>query len=178
MKAIVPLLWVLVLSACGGEADSSDAGSAGDTMPTNGAEDATFQVTDSLGGGFDDESPRARVRFVTNDMIELSARGGLVRLHTEGLPAGGVGTTSTFLRNNTLYTATLEIDGASKQVGCSPGDPIVATLERSFNNGEQVSGRFEVEFAECSDYISGEPIELPGLPMTVTGVYDRLPLDR
>lgn len=175
MRTIFYIVLIPFLTACGG--DSGTANSAGTAGSAGAAEQGRFQVSDSLGGGFDHESSRARVRFVTDDMLELSAQGGLVRLHVRGLPASGIGTTSEFLRNNTLYTTTLNLDGAPRQVGCSTADPVVGAFDRTANDGERVSGRFEVEFVACSDYMSGEPVDVPGLPLTVTGIYEDLPLD-
>lgn len=160
-----------LLVACGGDGDGASAASSGNAVQ------GRFTVVDSLGGGFEHSSARARVRFVRGDMVELSAEGGLVRVQVRELPETGSGETDAFIRNNTLYSATLDLGGSRVRVGCSPGDPVRGRFERSAMGEGRISGSFEVEFVECSDYISGAAVDVPGLPLVVTARFEDLPLE-
>ena len=61
-------------------------------------------------------------------------------------------------------------------MSCKPGDPARGVFERTRLEDGRISGEFEVVFERCSDGTTGQPVRLPGLPMTVTGSFDDLPL--
>ncbi|AKS43236.1 hypothetical protein [Wenzhouxiangella marina] len=163
----------LTLVACGAsDGESSSAASGGSQLADGGS----FTVSDTLGGGFDSSSPRARARFVSGDLIELRGGNHMVRAQVSGMPDSGPGESTDFIRNNTMYSTEIEIDGQMLRVGCRPGDPIEGRFQRSAFSDSHMSGELEFVLVSCDNFVSGEPVEVPGLPMTVSASFEDLPI--
>lgn len=63
------------------------------------------------------------------------------------------------------------MEGERRRVGCDPADPEQGTFQRTELTATKVSGTFTLEFVSCDDYFSAEPVDVPGLPFTVTGSF-------
>ncbi|MBY6203425.1 hypothetical protein [Halomonas denitrificans] len=135
-----------------------------------------FSVADSLGGGFDSESTGARIGWAYASMVDLRAEGVRISVDGRGLPDAGAASTVTLGFNNTTYSRVVRFDGPARSVICKPGDPVEGVFERTRLEDGRISGRFEVVFERCSDGTTGQPVPLPGLPLTVSGSFEDLPL--
>ena len=107
-------------------------------------------------------------------MIGLKASGWHLRVHALDLPESGPGETTEFGGNNTMIQLYVDMEGERKRVGCDPADPEQGTFQRTELTDTQVSGEFTLEFVSCDDYFSAEPVDVPGLPFTVTGSFTDL----
>lgn len=170
----------LALAGCSTEAPESDgtgssAPPAARTVAASGHQ-RRFSVADSLGGGFASESTGARIGWAYESMIDLRAEGTRISVDGRGLPEAGAASTEKLGFNNTTYSRVVELDGLARSVSCKPGDPARGVFERTRLEDGRISGEFEVVFERCSDGTTGQPVRLPGLPMTVTGSFDDLPL--
>ena len=166
-------LMTLMLAACGGDDAASQA--AGEGTASSGTE-GYFSVRDSLGGGFDSDSPRARVGWAQPTMIDLRAQDGRISVDGRKMPDTGSATTTELGFNNTSYSMTVDIEGQPRSVNCKPDDPEEGRFERTALTENRISGEFRVVFVRCTDGQTGQAIEVPGLPVTVTGSFEDLSL--
>ncbi len=172
MRWLILMVLVLSLSGCGG----SDAnGSNGSSNSSNIS--GSFQVSDTLGGGFDSSSERARIGWVYPDIVDVRARGWRLSVAANRLPDEGVVETDDLNRNNTRYTMTIDEAGSSRRVNCLPDDPVQGRFERTAMSETTMSGRFQVTIVLCEDAM-GQPTEVDGLPITVSGEFSDLELTR
>jgi len=177
MRIFLTCLLTAGLLACGDSASESDSG-ASSQASRNGGDAAEFSVTDSMGGGFDSNSPRARVDWAYASKVRLSARGGGVSVDGRDMPDTGAAETTELGFNNTSYSMTVEIEGETRAVSCKPGDPAEGRFERTGIADGRISGNFEVVFERCFDGMTGGAIEVPGLPVSASGSFEDLPLTR
>ena len=172
MQKLTALFLIVILAACGGGNDaSSDAGSrsASDFQ-------GRFTVTDTRGHSFDSDSPRARINFVVDDLIDVGADGQQVRAAANGLPETGPGRTTELNQSNVMYTAKVMIDGKMTRVGCDPDNPVNGWFERTELTDTTISGAYEFEVVRCGDYYSDAEIDVTDLPFTVRVEFEDLPL--
>ncbi len=174
---LIPGLFLFgsLLTACGADTGNSDNSASTASRTSDLAGD--FSVTDSLGGGFSSESPRARATIVQDTLIELRAGDDQVRVHASNLPDAGPGESTELIGNNVLYIAQVEIGGQATRVICTAADPVQGRFNRTALTATTISGEFEFELVRCEDYLSAAAVAVPGLPFTVRASFEGLQLD-
>jgi len=165
IKSLTAAGLVLGMVACD-DGDASDSSSSGSDV------DGSFNIQVSNGSGFSDDSERARIDVATDSMFGFKASGWHVRVNAREMPDSGVAETTEFGRNNTIMSMYVKTDGVRQRVGCDPADPAVGSFKRTKLTETEVSGEFTLEFVSCDDYFTAEPVEVPGLPFTVTGSFE------
>lgn len=170
-------LALIALVGCGSE--SSSGTSSGDESFDRdpGGSLGDFRVEDSFGAAFDESSTGARIGWARASMIDLRADGYRISIDARNLPETGPGVTTELGFNNTTWSRSLDVDGRATSVSCKPGDPEQGRFERTSLSDAGISGSFEVEFVRCTHGMTGQAVEVDGLPVTVIGTFEDLPLN-
>lgn len=164
------LVCALLITACGSE--DSPTNTAGSDPSFEGS----FRVEVSNGAAFSETTPRAQIEHIRADFIGLKAHQWHVRVDPRRMEDGAVGFTTELGRNNTMLQMPFEMDGKPIRIGCDPSNPVQGRFERTELTETHISGSFSYMVHACSDYYSGEDLAVPGLPWTITGQFDGLPL--
>jgi len=166
--------WIIIsatalLTACGSEASSSGSSSATDF-------EGSFSVEVSSGGGFTQATSRARIEHIEHDLVGLKADRWHLRIEPRIFSEEPVESTSEFNRANTFIHMPFEIDGNIQRIGCDPTNPVQGRFDRTDLSDTHMSGSFSFTVHSCRHFYTDEDLELPGLPWTVTGHFEGLPL--
>ncbi len=164
---VLAVLSALLLAGCAGE--SSGAGQ-GSTRGFTGE----FTVQLSNGAGFDQNTPRARLHMVKDDLLGFRAGDWYFRIHGRSSDATTLPARLPLGKNNTQLSFKTEIGGAKRHIGCDTAKDPQGWLEITQNSGSTLSGAFQVEFVECADYYTAEPVNYPPEPLIVTGRFNEL----
>jgi hypothetical protein len=191
--ALAASLCLLTLAGCaperatGAPADGpDDTADASPDLPTpldTGADarrertlgDGAFEVRFGDQGGFDETSEAAAVEIAEPGIVAFEAQGWYARVSGEGLEeASPEATTDRLDRLDTTVSLEVAVDGEMVEVNCYTAETPRGGFTRTELTDGWVSGSFEVEIVRC-DGFSGQEIEFPEEPFTVTGRFRRLP---
>jgi len=135
-----------------------------------------FSIQLSNGMAFDQMTPKARVKYATEDFWRFSAQDFdisiMARIDFEAPPETS---SDEINRRNTFAHLVIPHLGVKRRVGCDPTDPPTGVVNRTELTEEKVEGTFQLEIVECKDFYSGEVLELDFLPLSIEGTFS---LDR
>lgn len=189
----VALAAALAVTGCSPEkADEPATQTAGETDPSStvlptplntGAEarrerilgDGAFEVRFGDQGGFDETSDKALVEIAAPGIVALEAQGWYARISSQGLAEGSPeASTDSLDRLDTTVSLEIAANGEMVAVNCYAAETPRGTFRRTELTDTHVSGSFRVEIVRC-DSFSGQEIDFPDEPFTVTGRYRHLP---
>ncbi len=144
------------------------------------AQDAQFSWSLTNADGVElanvtEAAPRARVDWAQPHAWAMTA--GNDRLSIAFRLEEPTGEVDELNRNNTSVRFLNPVSGHEIRVRCTvPERDQIAVLTRTVLDDSRVAGEFEVQLTHCIESEMANPIEVEGLPYTLTGRVD-LPLD-
>ncbi|HKO97420.1 MAG TPA: hypothetical protein VJU86_10530 [Pyrinomonadaceae bacterium] len=113
--------------------------------------------------GFDHTSQGVQVGTVSHDRLELTADGWDLSIKTDD---------KGLITSETRLVFDLALGGRHLKLKCQPGDPRVGQLHTTTRPGSsELSGRFVLELAKCTNAESRKKTNWPPAPLTISGSF-------